>query len=63
VDRVYDSVLKRIDYLLHELHRILGSAEYERIEAEIASGKLTRYWAVKVQQLGLLGLIAADVQN
>lgn len=57
-DRVYGSVLERIELLLRELHQILGSSALKRIEADIAAGNLTRYWAVKVQQLGLLGLIA-----
>lgn len=61
-DRVYGSVLERIDLLLGELHQILGSVAYERIKADIAAGNLTRYWAVKVQQLGLLGLIATEAQ-
>lgn len=57
-DRAYGSVLERIELLLSELHQILGSTAYEPIKADIAAGNLTRYWAVKVQQLGLLGLIA-----
>jgi hypothetical protein len=57
-DRVYGSVMGRIEFLLRELQQILGPDAFERIEADIAAGNLTRYWAVKVQQLGLLGLIA-----
>lgn len=56
-DRVYGSVLGRIEFLLRELRQILSSGAFERIEADIVAGNLTRYWAVKVQQLGLLGLI------
>ena len=62
-DRVYGSVLERIELLLRELHQILGTAVYERIEADIGAGNITRYWAVKVQQLGLLGLISTQGQN
>lgn len=61
-DRVYGSVLGRIDFLLRELQQILGDA-FGQIEADISAGNLTRYWAVKVQQLGLLGLIVPAPQN
>ncbi|MBC3876650.1 hypothetical protein H8K38_02390 [Undibacterium sp. FT79W] len=58
-DRVYQSVFDRIEFLLCELRQILGTQLYETTEAEVSAGNLTHYWAVKSQQLRLLGLIAA----
>ena len=57
-DRVYGSVLGRVEVLLREIQQVLSSNDFERIESDVDAGNLTRYWAVKVQQLGLLGLIA-----
>jgi hypothetical protein len=62
-DRVYGSVLGRIEFLLREVQQIIGSDAIKQIEADIAAGNLTRYWAIKVQQLGLLGLISTSVQD
>ena len=62
-DRVYESVLRRIDFLLLELRQILGTDVFDQIEADITAGNFTRYWAAKVQQLGLLGLIVTTIQN
>lgn len=62
-DRVYESVLARIEFLLRELQQIMGSDAVDQIEADVAAGNLTRYWAVKVQQLGLLGLILTTAQS
>lgn len=62
-DRVYESVLVRVESLLREIQQILSSDAFRRIEADIAAGNLTRYWAAKVQQLGLLGLIAIAVPH
>lgn len=59
-DRVYQSVLDRIGFLLCEIRQILGTHLYEKTEAEVATGNLTHYWAVKAQQLRLLGLIASS---
>jgi len=62
-DRVYESVLGRIEFLLRELQQVLDPDAFKQIEADVAAGNLTRYWAVKVQQLGLLGLIATTAKN
>jgi len=62
-DRVYGSVLERIEFLLRELQQILGSDEFKHIEADIAAGNLTSYWAIKIQQLGLLGMISTAKQD
>jgi hypothetical protein len=57
-DRVYESILRRVEVLLLEIQQVVNSNAFERIKGDVAAGNLTRYWAVKVQQLGLLGLIA-----
>ncbi|KHA77245.1 hypothetical protein NC77_20365 [Janthinobacterium lividum] len=62
-DRAYASVLGRIEFLLHELRQILGPDAFARIETDIETGNLTPYWALKVQQLGLLGLITTVAQS
>lgn len=56
-DRVYVAVLDRIDMLLAELRRRMGKA-YEQVERDVqVAGNLSRYWAVKLQQLHLLGML------
>lgn len=62
-DRVYESVLARIEFLVREIQQIVGSDASDQIKTDIAAGNLTRYWAVKVQQLGLLGLIPTTEKN
>ncbi|WP_139142982.1 hypothetical protein [Janthinobacterium sp. HH106] len=62
-DRVYGSVIGRIEFLLNELRQILGPDTFVQIEADIETGNLTPYWTVKVQQLGLLGLITTVAQS
>lgn len=62
-DGVYEAVLDRIEFLSCELQRILKPETFERIEAETVAGSLTRYWSIKTQQLGLLGLIAIKSTN
>ena len=56
-DRVYAAVIDRIDVLLAEMrHRI--PREHERIEHDVqVTGNLSRYWATKLQQLHLLGVL------
>ncbi|RZL03821.1 MAG: hypothetical protein EOP36_02980 [Rubrivivax sp.] len=56
-DRVYVAVIDRIDMLLAELSRS-NPQEYKRIEWNVdGEGDLNRYWAVKLQQLHLLGAL------
>lgn len=57
-ERVYDAVIDRIDALLTEIKRIdPGSHERARTSV-VEEGQLSRYWAGKLQQLHLLGLLA-----
>jgi hypothetical protein len=61
--RVYSAIVDRIDALLEELKRRLPKA-YESVRVDIEeSGQLTGYWARKVQQLHLLGLLPSGTGN
>lgn len=56
-ERVYTAVVDRIDHLLHELKRREPST-YEAARIDVDElGQLTRYWANKLQQLHLLGML------
>ncbi|WP_149137293.1 hypothetical protein [Cupriavidus campinensis] len=55
---VYAVVVERIGALLNEIKRI-NPESYERARvAVLEEGRLSRYWASKLQQLHLLGLLA-----
>lgn len=55
---VYAVVVERIGALLNEIKRI-NPAAYERARLTVlVEGRLSRYWASKLQQLHLLGLLA-----
>lgn len=57
--RVYTAVVDRIDALLRELQRRQPQA-YETVRVDVEErGQLTRYWAGKLQQLHLLGMLPA----
>ncbi|MGN5353144.1 hypothetical protein ACQ4P5_13845 [Ralstonia sp. L16] len=59
-ERIYTAVVDRIDALLGELKRRQPRA-YETVREEIEErGQLTRYWAGKLQQLHLLGMLPAS---
>lgn len=59
-ERVYTAVVGRIDALLAELKRRQPHA-YETVREDIEErGQLTRYWAGKLQQLHLLGILPAS---
>lgn len=56
-ERVYTAVVARIDALLEELKRRLPDT-YEAARVDVDErGQLTRYWARKLQQLHLLGML------
>ena len=58
-ERVYTAVVGRINVLLGELKRRQPEAyETARVEVE-ERGQLTRYWAGKIQQMHLLGMLPA----
>lgn len=55
--RVYTAVVDRIDALLEELKRRQPQT-FETVRGDIEErGQLTRYWANKLQQLHLLGML------
>lgn len=57
-DRVYISLMGRIDALLNEIKRVNPMA-YEKARRSVYDeGQLTAYWATKLQQMHLLGLLA-----
>ncbi|OHV00680.1 hypothetical protein BLA34_11890 [Ralstonia solanacearum] len=57
---VYTAVVDRIDMLLGELKRRQPEA-YETVRVDVEGrGQLTRYWAGKLQQLHLLGMLPAS---
>lgn len=58
--RVYAVVVARIDALLKEVERINPGAYRKAKDAVVVQGLLSRYWAVKLQQLHMLGLIAKE---
>lgn len=58
--RVYTAVVDRIEALLGELERRQPQA-YEAVRVDVEErGQLTRYWAGKLQQLHLLGMLPAS---
>lgn len=58
-DRVFRSVTDRIDAVLEEVrHRVPEVYEQARQDVEVR-GALTRYWAAKLQQLYLLGMLSS----
>lgn len=59
-ERVYAVVVHRIAALLDEIHRISPQAHDAARIAVYEEGKLTRYWATKLQQLYLLGLLPSN---
>lgn len=59
-ERVYTAVVDRIDMLLGELKRRQPQA-FETVRVDVEErGQLTRYWAGKLQQLHLLGMLPAS---
>lgn len=56
-ERVYTAVVDRIDALLAELRRQNPDAYESARKAVEERGQLTRYWAGKLQQLHLLGML------
>jgi hypothetical protein len=59
-ERVYNAVVDRIDSLLAELKR-RQPQNYEAVRVDVEErGQLTRYWAGKLQQLHLLGMLPAS---
>lgn len=59
-ERVYTAVVDRIDALLGELKRRQPQA-YETVRVDVEErGQFTRYWAGKLQQLHLLGMLPAS---
>jgi hypothetical protein len=58
VGRVYAAVIDRIGALLGEIKRIHPEAHESARVAVLEAGQLSRYWAGKLQQLHLLGLLA-----
>lgn len=58
-ERVYTAVVDRIDTLLRELKRRQPKT-FETVRVAVEEhGQLTRYWANKLQQLHLLGMLPA----
>lgn len=58
-ERVYTAVVERINVLLGELKRRQPQV-YETVRMDVEEhGQLTRYWAGKLQQLHLLGMLPA----
>lgn len=56
-EKVYGVVLNRVTLLLSEIKRVNPTA-HERAERQVfREGSLTRYWASKLQQLHMLGLL------
>ncbi|UIF85822.1 hypothetical protein [Cupriavidus sp. UYPR2.512] len=55
---VYAVVIERIGALLNEIQRINPEAHERARVAVLEDGRLSRYWASKLQQLHLLGLLA-----
>lgn len=62
-DRVFFAVIDRINVLLDEI-RLRAPEAYEQARQEVEDrGNLTRYWAVKLQQLFLLGILTPTAGN
>lgn len=57
-ERVYAVVIDYITTLLNEIKRINPEAHERARVAVVEEGRLSRYWASKLQQLYLLGLLA-----
>ncbi|MBH9553107.1 hypothetical protein [Inhella gelatinilytica] len=58
-DRVYGAVTDRIDALLAEIQRMAPQAHAAAL-AQVQRGELSRYWATKLQQLHLLGVLGPN---
>lgn len=58
-ERVYALVLDRVTSLLNEIQRINPEAHHRAEQQVVEAGNLTRYWASKLQQLHLLGLLGS----
>lgn len=57
-EQVYAVVIERIGALLNEIKRINPEAHGRARVVVLEEGRLSRYWASKLQQLHLLGLLA-----
>jgi hypothetical protein len=57
-ERVYRFVFDRIGSLLAEIKRIAPEAHERARVAVLEEGRLSRYWAGKLQQMHLLGLLS-----
>ncbi len=58
-ERIYTAVVDRIDALLRELNRRQPQT-FRTVRMDVEErGQLTRYWANKLQQLHLLGMLPA----
>lgn len=62
-DRVHSLLLNRIGALLAEIKRINSDAHERARVAVLEEGRLSRYWASKLQQLHLLGLLAQETRR
>jgi hypothetical protein len=59
-DRVWVAVIDRIDALLSAI-RVLIPAAYEEVRRDVEErGTLTPYWAAKLQQMYLLGILGPE---
>lgn len=56
-ERLYIALLDRIDALLMDIRRVAPDAHQRASTFVIAQGNLTAYWATKLQQLYLLGVL------
>jgi hypothetical protein len=56
-EKVYDAVLSRVNALLNEIKQIDSEAHERARQAAQDEGNLSPYWAAKLQQLHMLGLI------
>lgn len=57
-ERVYQYVIDRIGALLAEIRRVSPEAHEKARVAVLEEGRLSRYWAIKLQQLHLLGMLS-----
>jgi len=59
--RIYSAVVDRIDSLLGELRRRQPKT-YDAVRLDVEErGRLAAYWARKLQQLHLLGMLPTDI--
>jgi len=56
-EKVYVVVLNRVTSLLSEIKRVNPAAHEQAERQVVREGNLTRYWASKLQQLHMLGLL------